>query len=231
MRGKGIPNAEVMTWAREVLAIMIEGAGLPKVTAQKAQRFLRRIPDWLLSDWACAIDVDLKKLSESVPDAAIRLRTEGGQKAIKGLVARHKVPKIVRVLSGVVKRSLKLFRLGKIGSWEMEVALRDLAALTMVGFFAEEGNCSRVIAYLGTDAAEPDELVAAYGGLMTRGDNKHMSQVDQTITDSHLGKSVITCLSSLIRFEMADMALPLFKLKDAERSPAWDRLWSSLWRN
>ncbi|MFC1909959.1 hypothetical protein ACFLXC_01540 [Chloroflexota bacterium] len=148
----GASDAELKKWLGEVCPVVVRALKLPQPLEKTADRALETVSVGTALRWVEMLGIEgkdkIRFMAQSVPDAAAKLSSQEGQRAIRSWEATHRVIPVLSSLERAVKTLLAFWR---TGGHPRRGVIRTLAAV----------SASQVV----PGAAEfREEVAAAIGG-------------------------------------------------------------------
>jgi len=205
---------QAIRWLREVLAAIVDNAVLPQRIKQKAASLIRRLPDWYLSRWATALNIDFMKGYGEYPDLAGKAGSDEGKDFIQRYLDENNVAVMMESLKKLVKELVRLNNEGRLpgdaNTVERQVCALALAACT------EEGKEF-------TDSMQPWFPLDEYRATLEAGDREKTVGLDAILNGHSYGEWVTQRIEEVKRWLGVDE--PVVIIKHGPRTPLWESFW------
>lgn len=218
-------RTRAITWMRGVLTAILEISPLSYWQKKKTARFLNRMPDWLLEDWADALNIDYVGGCNRFPDVSEKAASDIGREIAQQYLENHDAVAVGNSLDQLRKSFAEQSREGNL-SENPEIIRKQICALALA-------NCT----VEGADFAEKAELVLSapdnhnhplvnYQLALTARDKSKIEALDAALAGDRYGSWVAERITESKR----DLGLepPHFTVHSGERTPQWDLLWQKI---
>ncbi len=128
-----ISNSErtrAIAWMRGVMAAILEISPLSYWQKKKTARFLNRMPDWLLEDWADALKIDYVGGCNRFPDLAEKATGDTGRQIAQQYLENHDAVAVGNSLDQLSKSFAEQSREGNL-SENPETIRKQVCALDL----------------------------------------------------------------------------------------------------
>ncbi len=217
-------RTEAIAWLRGVLTAVLEVAPL-SYAQKKTARFLNRMPDWLMADWAEALNIDYVGGFQQCTDMAERAKSDAGRNlAQQYLEARDAVP-AANVLDELVRCVVKQANESGLPA-DAETVERQVCALALAGCTAGGVAFAEGAGGILSDAESPNHPLVDYHLALANGDTGKIEQLDAALTGGRYGDWAAERLTEAKRY--LGLEPPRFIIRSGERTPQWDQLWQRI---
>ena len=215
-------RVKAIKWLREVLTAILEISPLSYWQKKKANRFLNRMPDWLIGSWAEALNIDYISGFAMYPYMAKEVSSDTGRYLAQQYLESRDVVPTANTLDDLVRvvvrqaneRSLPI---------ESDILERQVCALALAGCTAEGTNFSESTRDILSDAENHTHPLIEYRIALEHRDTSKIEALDATLTGGRYGSWVAERLTEMKRY--LGLEPPHFTVRTGERTPQWDLLW------
>jgi hypothetical protein len=204
---------------------MLEVAPLSYQQKKQTARFLNRMPDWLMVNWAEALNIDYIGGCTMYPDMVEQANSEIGRQLAQHYIESHDAVPAANVLGDLVKTVVKQANESKLPS-DGETIERQVCALALSGCDAEGAEFAENTIDILSDAVSPNHPLIDYQIALERGDKDILEKLDTILTGGRYGEWVTCRLDEAKRYLGLDY--PIFRINFIERTPQWDALWENI---
>ena len=214
-----------LVWLRNVLTAIMEVAPVSYQQKKKASRFLNRMPDWMLVNWAGALNIDYIGGSSQYPGLAEQAKGDTGRQLAQEYLEAHDAVPAGHCLDRLARSIVKLTQGGRlpvdINMVERQVCALAWAECTEDGIgFAEKAR------EILSNLANPNHILVDYQIALENGDRQKLEALDGVLTGGRYGEWVSARLEEGKRYLGLDY--PIFQIHFGERTPQWDALWGNI---
>jgi len=209
-------------WLREVLAAIVDNAVLPQRIKQKAASLIRRLPDWYLSRWAAALNIDFMKGYRDYSDLAGKAGSDEGKDFIQRYLDENNVAVMMESLKKLVKELVRLNNEGRLPC-DAETIERQVCALALNACTKEGKQFARSAEDILGEPAEPGRLLEEYRLALERADREKTDRLDGVLNGHPYGKWASDRLEEVKRWLGIDE--PIVHIKRGPRTPLWESFW------
>jgi hypothetical protein len=209
-------------WLCEVLSAIVDNTVLPQRIKQKTARLIRCLPDWYLSRWAAALNIDFMKGYREYPDLAGKAGTDEGKGIMQRYLDGNNAAVMIDSLKKLVADAVRLNSDGRLpcegGTVERQVCALALNTCT------EEGNdFARAAENILGGTVEPGRLLEEYRLALERADKEKTDRLHAVLNGHPYGKWVTERLDEAKRWLGLDE--PVVRIKRGPRTPLWELFW------
>ncbi len=218
-------RTKALTWLREVLTAILEISPLSYWQKKKTARLLNRMPDWILDNWAEALNIDYIGGCTGYPDMAEKAKSETGRHLAQQYLESHNAVPAGNSIDQLGKSVVKSAKAGRLPA-DRETVERQACALawadcTPAGAdFAQQGS-----SVLGSHD-RTNHVIIDYQIALDAGDKNKVEALDAVLTGGRYGEWVDNRLDEAKRYLGLDT--PIFRIHFGERTPQWDALWGNI---
>ena len=212
-------------WLRNVLSSIVETAPLSPWIKRKTASMIRRLPDWLVVNWAEALNIDFIKGYQLYPDMADSVRSDKGRQMAQHYLESRDAMPAANCLQQLVPWMVRRSRMGKL-PMSREIVEREICALALApctpdGWeFAEQASSA-----LKSDERANHHLID-YQIALVRGDKERLGRLDDVLAGGRYGKWISERIGEIKC--LMELDTPQFYIKYVERTPQWDSLWENI---
>jgi hypothetical protein len=214
-----------LAWLRDVLTAMLEVCPLSYQQKKETARFLTKMPDWLMANWAESLNIDYMGGCASYPDMADKTKSDTGRQLAQQYLETHDaVPAgycLDQLARSVIKHTQKSSLPIDSNKVERQVCALAWEKCTEDGI-AFAGKARDIL----SDAENPNHPLVDYRIALERGDRNKLEQLDSILTGGRYGEWVDSRLDEAKRYLGLDY--PIFRINFVERTPQWDALWENI---
>jgi len=212
-------------WLRNVLSSIVETAPLSPWIKRKTASMIRRLPDWLVVNWAEALNIDFIKGYKLYPDMADSVRSDKGRQMAQHYLESHDAVPAANCLQQLVRWTMRRSRMGKLPI-NYETAQRETYALALAPCTPEGWEFIEQTSSVLRNDEQANHPLVDYQIALKRGEKDKLGRLDAILTGGRYGKWVDERLEETRRWMGLDT--PRFHLSYCERSPQWDSLWENI---
>jgi len=214
-----------LVWLRDVLTAMLEVAPLSYHQKKKSARFLNRMPDWLMTRWADALNIDYMGDCARYPDMVEKARSDTGRNLAQQYIEAHDAVAVGNCLEELGKSVVKHAQAGDLPI-DIEMAERQVCVLALAGCNAEGTDFAENTEDIFSVAENPNHPIVDYNLALECGDRSKFESLDAALTGGRYGNWVAERLTEAKRY--LGVEPPRFTIRYGERTPQWDLLWKRL---
>lgn len=212
-------------WLRDVLTAMLEIAPLSYQQKKKADRFLNKMPDWLLARWAESLNIDYVGGCARYPDMVEKARSESGRQLAQQYLEAHDAVTLGNCLEELGKKVVKYAREGDLPI-DSETIESQICALALAGCITEGTIFGESAKDILSDAEKSNHPIVDYHLALECGDRLKLESLDAALTGGRYGSWVAGRLTEVKRF--LGLEPPRFTIRVGERTHQWDLLWKKV---
>ena len=192
-------SKQTIKWLRGVLLAVIAIVPLPLWLKRKMAAVIRRLPDWYLSRWATALNVDLVRFSQDCPDLVHRINSGECKQIIQDYLESHQVILLAHSLRKLVHNIITKYK-GDALPLEKETIEQQVAALALAECTGEgKAFASRAGAILSHGGIEEPVLVDYHRALDNQ-DIGPLEKLQQVLDNIPYGGWIISRLQEAKRW-------------------------------
>jgi len=218
-------RTEALTWLRDVLTALLEAAPLSYQQKKKTGRFLNKMPDWLMANWAESLNIDYTGGCSQYPDIAVQAKSDTGRHLAQQYLEAHDAVPVGNCLEELGKSVVKLVQTEDLPV-DIETIEKQVCALALVGCTAESTEFIENARDILSDPEKPNQPIVDYNLALEYGDHDKLEALDATLTGGRYGSWVAERLTEAKRY--LGLEPPRFTIRYGERTPQWDLLWKRL---
>jgi len=213
---------EAIAWLRDVLTAMLEVCPLSYQQKKKTTRFLRKMPDWLMSRWADALNIDYMGGSAQYPDIAKQAKGDAVRNLTQQYIEAYDAVATGNCLEELGKSVVKHDQAGDlpVGS---ELIERQVCALALAGCIDEGTEFTENARDILSNAVNPNHPIVDYHLALEHEDKSKIEALDAALAGGRYGSWAVERLTETNRF--LGLEPPHFTIRAGERTPQWDLLW------
>ena len=210
---------------RGVLAAVLEVSPLSYQQKKKASHFLKRMPDWMLANWAMALNIDYIGGSSRYPSLAEQAKSDTGRQLAQEYLEAHDAVPVANCLEELSKGVLKHAQAGDLPT-DSEAIEKQACALALASCSAEGADFAESARDILGDAEKINHPIVDYHLALEHGDTERLEKLDAILAGGRYGEWIAE------RFTEGQRYLGLEPLRVivryGERTPQWDLLWKKL---
>jgi hypothetical protein len=214
-----------LVWLRNVLTAIMEVAPVSYQQKKKASRFLNRMPDWMLVNWAEALSIDYIGGSSQYPALAEQAKSDTGRQLAQEYLDTHDAVPAGFCLDRLVRSVLKLAQEGRLPV-DSNMVERQVCALACSECTEDGIAFAQKAREILSEPAHPNHILVDYQIALENGDREKLEALDGVLTGGRYGEWVNARLDEAKRYMGLDY--PIFEIRFGERSPQWDALWGNI---
>ena len=188
-----------LDWLRNVFTVTLEVCPLSYQQKRKTARLLQRMPDWLIADWAEALNIDYIGGCTKYPDMAEKSNSDTGRPLAQQYLESHDAVPVANILDELVKTVVKQANENKL-PMDGETIEKQVCALALAGCTPEGtifGETARAI--LG-DSDSPNHPLVDYHLALVNGDTQKIEALDAALTGGRYGEWVADRFNEMKRW-------------------------------
>lgn len=216
---------ESLTWLRNMLAAMLEVCPLSYQQKKVTSRFLQRMPDWLLTTWANALNIDYANGFKQHPDMAEQAKCETGRQLAQQYLESHDSVATANVLDTLVRAVVKQANENCL-TMDNERVESQICSLALAGCADESMEYIKSAADILIDSDNSNHLLVNYHLALANKDTQMIDALDAALAGGRYGNWVKERITEVKRF--LGLEPPHFNIHHGERSPQWDLLWQRI---
>jgi hypothetical protein len=218
-------RTESLAWLRNTLAAMLEVSPLSYQQKKETRRFLQRMPDWLMTTWANALNIDYANSFKQYPDIAEQAKSETGRLLAQQYLESHDAVATANILDGLVRAVIKQANENNlpVGNERME---SQICSLSLAGCTDEGKEYIKSVGDILGDSESPNHPIVKYHLALANKDTRKIDTLDNALAGGRYGNWVKERLTEVKRF--LGIEPPHFNIHHGERSPQWDLLWQRI---
>jgi len=215
-------RTEALAWLRDVLNAMVEVCPLSYQQKKRTTHFLNKLPDWLMSKWADALNIDYMGGYAHYPDMMVQAYSSTGRQLAKQYLESHNTVAVGNCLKELGKSVVRYAQTGDLPV-DIDMVERQVCALALAGCIDDGAEVARNIRGILRDAENHNHPVVDYNLALEYGDRTKLESLDAALTGGRYGSWVAERLTEVKRF--LGLEPPHFTIHVGERTPQWDLLW------
>lgn len=212
-------------WLRNALTTVLEVSPIPKRIKKPTQQQIGKVPDWFITKWAAASNVDFLNDYRLYPDVTSIIADDIGKAAVQQYIEAHGTMATVSALGALVKRVINLADSGRLPI-EGEMVVRQTFALAMAGFIPSGQEFTKAASAIISHASYSHHLLIDYGIALEYREQQRLKALDAALNSSAYGAWVAERLTEAKRY--LGLEPPRFIIRRGERTPQWDLLWQRI---
>jgi len=218
-------RTEALTWLRDVLTALLEVAPLSYQQKKKTGRFLNKMPDWLMANWAESLNIDYTGGCAQYPDIAVQAKSDTGRHLAQQYLEAHDAVPVGNCLEELGKSVVKHVQREDLPV-DIETIEKQVCALALAGCTAESTEFIENVRGILSDPEKANHPIVDYHLALEYGDNSKLESLDAAFAGGRYGSWVAERLTEAKRYLGLE---PLrFTIRYGERTPQWDLLWKRL---
>jgi hypothetical protein len=214
-----------LAWLRDVLTAMLEVSPVSYQQKKKTTRFLGRMPDWLMTKWAEALNIDFVGGCSMYPDMAEQAKSDTGRNVAQQYLEAHDAVPAGHCLDQLARSVIKHAQGGRLPV-DSRMVERQVCALAWSSCTEEGASFAEKAREILSDPEKPNHTLVDYQLALERGDKEKLEQLDTILTGGRYGEWVACRLEEGKRYLGLDY--PIFRIHFVERTPQWDALWENI---
>jgi hypothetical protein len=213
-----------LSWLREVLTSALEVSSVSYQQKKKASRLLNRMRDWILANWAEALNIYTGG-SSRYPALAEQAKSDTGRQIAEEYLDAHDAVPAGFALGRLARSVVNLAQEGRLPV-DSDMVARQVCALAWAEC-TEDGMefAGRAREILG-NPEKPNHVLVDYQLALESGDKDKLEALDGVLTIGRYGGWVEARLEEAKRHLGLDQ--PIFEVHFGERNPQWDALWGNI---
>ena len=216
---------ESLTWLRNTLTAMLEVCPLSYQQKKETSRFLQRMPDWLMTTWANALNINYTNGFKQYPDMAEQAKSETGRQLAQQYLESHDAVATANVLDTLVRAVIKQANENSL-PMDNERVESQICALSLAGCTDESKEYIKNAVDILNNTENPNHPLVNYHLVLANKDTKKIDTLDTTLAGGRYGNWVMERITEVKRF--LGLESPHFNIHHGERSPQWDLLWQRI---
>mgnify|MGYP001390827991 CR=1 FL=1 len=214
-----------LAWLRNVLAVMLEVSPLSYQQKKETSRFLQRMPDWLMTTWANALNIDYVNSFKQYPDITGQVKSDTGRQLAQQYLENHDAVATANVLDGLVRTVIKQANENSlpVGNERME---SQICALALAGCTDEGMEYIKSAGHILDNTDNSNHPLVNYHLALANKDTQKIDTLDAALAGGRYGNWVMERITEVKRF--LGLEPPHFTVHHGERSPQWDLLWQRI---
>ena len=217
-------RTEGLAWLRDVLTCALEVCPLSYQQKRKTVRFLNRMPDWLMADWAEALNIDYIGGCTRYPDMAEKANSETGRQLAQQYLESHDAVPAGNSLDQLSK-SIMEDEAGELPV-NSETVEKQACALALAGCTSEGAAFAESARDTLGDAGNPNHPLVDYHLALEQRDKSKIEALDAALAGGRYGNWVAERITETKRY--LGLEPPRFMIRRGERTPQWDLLWQKI---
>jgi hypothetical protein len=203
---------------------MLEIAPLSYRQKKKASRFLERMPDWMLANWAMALNIDYIGGSSRYPNLAEQAKSDTGRQLAQKYLEAHDAVPIANCLEELSKSVVKHARTGDLPA-DSEAIEKQVCALALAGYSAEGADFAEGARDILGDAEKVNHPIIDYHLALEHGDKEKLEKLDAILASGRYSEWIAERFTEGQRY--LGLEPPRVIIRYGERTPQWDMLWKN----
>ncbi len=216
---------ESLAWLRSVLTAMLEVSPLSCQQKKETSRFLQRMPDWLLTTWASALNIDYANGYKQYPDITGQVKSDTGRQLAQQYLESHDAVATANVLDELVRAIIKQANENSLPV-DNERVESQICALALAGCTHEGSEYIKSAGNILDITESSNHPLVNYHLALVNRDNKKFDALDAALAGGRYGNWVQERITEVKRF--LGLEPPHFNIHHGERSPQWDLLWQRI---
>ena len=217
-------RAEAIVWMWKVLVAILEISPMSYWQKKKTARFLNRMPDWLMADWAEALNIDYIDGCVRYPDMAEKVNSETGRHLAQQYLESHDAVPAGNSLDQLSK-SIMEHEAGELPV-NSETVEKQVCALALAGCTSEGAAFAESARDTLGDAGNPNHPLVDYHLALEQRDKSKIEALDAALNGCRYGNWVAERITETKRY--LGLEPPRFMIRRGERTPQWDLLWQKI---
>ncbi len=223
-----ISNSErtnAVAWLRGVLASILDIAPLSYWQKKKTASFLNRMPDWLMADWAEALNIDYIGGCSKYPDMAGKVNGETGRQIAQQYLENHDAVAVGNSLDQLSKSFTEQSREGNL-SEDPEIIRKQVCALALASYTVEGADFVENAKHVLNEPDNNNHPLVNYQLALVARNGSKIEALDAALTGGRYGDWVAERITESKRY--LGLEPPHFTVHSGERTPQWDLLWQKI---
>jgi hypothetical protein len=216
---------ESLTWLRNTLTAMLEVCPLSYQQKKETSRFLQRMPDWLMTTWANALNIDYTNGYKQYPDMADQVKNETGRQLARQYLENNDAVAMANVLDELVRAVIKQVNENNLPSGNERVE-SQICSLALAGCTDEGMEYIKSAGDILDDTDGLNHPIVKYHLALANKDTQKIDTLDAALAGGRYGNWVKERITEVKRF--LGLEPPHFNIHHGERSPQWDLLWQKI---
>jgi hypothetical protein len=202
-----------------VLASIADVAPLSPWIKEATQRCIRRLPNWIMTAWAKALNVDYVTAYRACPDLAEKVKSDAGMHIVKQYVETHNAVPLANTLHQLARKVLKLSRTDRLpasaDTIEQQVCALGLASCIQQGEqFIQQANS------ILCESERSNHPLVEYQVLLEGKQRQKLKDIDVVLSRHPYNSWVTERIAEIKRW--LGLEPPTFHIRYGERTPLWD---------
>jgi len=214
-----------LTWMRGVLAAVLEVSPLSYQQKKKASHFLKRMPDWMLANWAMALNIDYIGGSSRYPSLAEQAKSDTGRQLAQEYLEAHDAVPVANCLEELSKGVLKHAQAGDLPT-DSEAIEKQACALALASCSAEGADFAESARDILGDGGIINKPIVDYHLALEHGDKEKLEKLDAILASGRYSQWIAERFTEGQRY--LGLEPPRVIIRYGERTPQWDLLWKKL---
>jgi hypothetical protein len=218
-------RTKAIAWLREVLAAIVEIAPISYWQKKKTTRFLNRMPDWLLADWADALKIDYMGGCNRFPDIADKATGDTCKQIAQQYLENHDAVVVGNSLGQISKSFAEQSREGNL-SENPEIIRKQVCALAFASCTVEGADFAEKAEHVLSEPNNQNQPFVNYQLALMARDVSKIEALEAALAGDRYGSWVAERVTEFRRY--LGLEQPHFTVHSGERTPQWDLLWQRI---
>ena len=218
-------RTRALAWMRGVLATILEISPLSYWQKKKTARFLNRMPDWLLEDWADALKIDYVGGCNRFPDVTEKAAGDIGRQIAQQYLENHDAVAVGNSLDQLSKSFVEQSHKGNL-SENPEIIRKQVSALAFANCTVEGADFAEKAEHVLSEPDNQNQPLVNYQLALMARDTSKIEALDAALAGDRYGSWVAERITELRRY--LGLEQPHFTVHSGERTPQWDLLWQRI---
>ena len=190
---------EAIAWLRGVLTAILEVAPLSSWQGKKSARFLSRMPDWLIENWADALNIEYMSGFKQYPDMVEHVKSDIARNLAQQYLESHDAVPTANILDGLVLSVIKRANHNRLPADE-ETVRKQVCALALAGCNAEGSEFAESARDILSSEETPNHPIADYHIALESEDKSKLEDLNAALTGGRYGDWVAERISEFKRW-------------------------------
>jgi len=192
-------RTEALTWLREVLNAMLEVSPLSYPQKKKTTRFLNRMPDWLMANWAESLNIDYIGGCSMYSGMAEQANSDTGRNLAQQYLEAHDAVPAGHCLDQLGRNVVKHAQAADLPA-DPELVERQVCALAWSGCNDEGLTFAEKARDILSDPEKPNHPLVDYHLALEYGEKLKIEALDAALTGGRYGSWVVDRLKEMKRW-------------------------------
>lgn len=218
-------RTRAIAWMRGVLATILEISPLSYWQKKKTARLLNRMPDWLMADWAEALNIDYIGGCTKYPDMAEKANSETGRQIAQQYLENHNAVAVGNSLDQFSKSYIEQSYEGNLPE-NPETIRKQVCALVLASCIVEGADFAENAKHILIEPDSQNHPLVNYQLALAARDKSKIEALDAALACGRYGNWVAERITESKRY--LGLEPPHFTVRSGERTPQWDLLWQKI---